>query len=69
MARPTKEEQKRKKQNQYVTKSLRKTTKMFGVRFHNEYDKDILEYLATIGNFSAYIKRLIREDLNRSSNK
>jgi hypothetical protein len=69
MARPTKEEQERKKQNQYVIKSLKKTTKMFGVRFHNEYDKDILEYLATIGNFSAYIKKLIREDIKRSNNK
>ena len=40
-----------------------------GFRFKPEEDKDVLDKLDEQKNKSQYIKRLIREDLERSNNK
>ena len=69
MARPTKEEQKRRKKYQIDIKSQMKIRQVIGFSCHREYDKDILEQLEKQENPSAYIKGLIREDIKRSSNK
>ena len=41
----------------------REHTKTFLLRFNLKTDKDILERLASVGNKQAYVKRLIRQDL------
>ena len=69
MARPTKEEQKRKKQNRFSTESHRRTTKMVSFGFHKIYDLDIIQQLDKQENRTIYIKKLIREDIKRSSSK
>jgi len=38
----------------------------FGIRFHNENDKDVIERLRTVPNKTDYIRQLVRADLNKS---
>lgn len=66
MARPTKEQQKRKKQYEYAAKYNKKATTMLSVRLHNENDQDILQHLGKQENTSAYIKKLIRADIEEA---
>ena len=41
-----------------------KTTRVV-LQFHNDIDADILTKLNQVGNKQGYIKRLIREDINK----
>ena len=65
MARPTKEEQKRKRQNRFSTESHRRTTKTVSFGFHKVYDLDIIQQLDKQENRTAYVKNLIREDIKK----
>lgn len=47
------------------TKYVKNHTKRFTIQCHNEYDKDIIEWLATKDNYTKYIKSLIREDMQK----
>ena len=38
----------------------------YGLRLHNENDKDIIEKLASVPSMQGYIKQLIREDIART---
>ena len=40
--------------------------RVYGIRLHNENDKDIIEKLASVPSMQGYIKELIREDIARS---
>ena len=39
----------------------------YGLRLHNEIDKDIIEKLASVPSMQGYIKQLIRDDIDGSS--
>lgn len=45
----------------------REHTNTYLLRFNHKTDKDIIEKLENVGNKTAYIKRLIREDMKRSA--
>lgn len=66
MGRLTKEEEKRRKKNQWSIESHKKTTKMIGVRFHLVKESELLNQLSKQENPSAYIKNLIREDMKKN---
>ena len=53
---------------QYDTKYNREnvTRKFIPFNKNNSLDEAMLEHLATVGNVTQYIKRLIREDMNRN---
>lgn len=42
-------------------------TNTYLLRFNHKTDKDIIEKLEKVDNKTAYIKRLIREDLKRTT--
>ncbi|MGM0836061.1 MAG: hypothetical protein ACQEV7_07880 [Bacillota bacterium] len=39
------------------------------VHFNADVDADILKYAESFGNFSAYVRKLIRDDFNANKNK
>lgn len=45
----------------------REHTNTYLLRFNHKTDRDIIEKLENIGNKTAYIKRLIREDMKRAA--
>lgn len=44
-------------------------TKHYGIKLNIRTDADIIERLSEVGAIQTYIKRLIREDIERESNK
>lgn len=46
-------------------KYLKEKTIKKSVTFQKTTDADIVEYIQNVGNFQAYVKELIREDINR----
>lgn len=46
-------------------KYLKEKTIKKSVTFQKTTDADIIEYVQNVGNFQAYVKELIREDINR----
>ena len=55
---------------QYDTKYNREnvTRKFIPFNKNNPDDAEMLEHLATVGNVTQYIKRLIREDMRKTAN-
>jgi len=51
---------------EYNRKYGRQNFKQVVLKFHRDYDSDILERLQSAGNTQGYIKRLIREDIKRN---
>lgn len=47
----------------------REHTNTYLLRFNHKTDRDIIEKLENIGNKTAYIKRLIREDMKRATSE
>ena len=56
----TKEEQRR-----YTEEWQKKNLKRFVIKLNKTKDADILEHLDHCGNIQGYVKRLIREDLQK----
>ena len=56
----TKEEQRR-----YTEEWQKKNLKRFVIKLNKTKDADILEHLDQCGNVQGYVKRLIREDLQK----
>lgn len=48
------------------TKYVKNHTKRYTIQCHNEYDKDIIQWLTTKENYAQYIKALIREDIKNN---
>ena len=46
-------------------KYLKEKTIKKSVTFQKTTDADIIEYVQNVDNFQAYVKELIREDINR----
>lgn len=46
-------------------KYLKEKTIKKSVTFQKTTDADIVEYIQNVANFQAYVKELIREDINR----
>ena len=47
------------------TKYVKTHLKRFEVRFNNEKEKDVIEYILSKGNVQGYIKELIRKDMEQ----
>lgn len=64
-------EKKKKYESQRLADSRwqRANTKSVTIKFYLKTDKDILEHLEQIENRNAYLKQLIREDINRRSSE
>jgi hypothetical protein len=52
-------------QTRATTKYIKNHTRQYVVRFHNEREADMIEWLAETGNVTQTIKRLIREEMDR----
>lgn len=50
----------------YMVEYQKENCKRAVILLHKEHDKDIIDYLETIGNKNAYLKDLIRKDMNAS---
>lgn len=59
----TTEKQRQKAISKQISESHSRTTRCINVRFHLEYDRDILEKLDSVPNKADYIRRLIRQDI------
>lgn len=66
MSRPTREELTKRKKNQYINKYNYRTYKSISLRFRNEEDKEIIEWLSKQPSHNSYIKNLILEDMKKS---
>ena len=66
MGRLTKEEEKRRKQNQWIIESHKRICKVVTFSLHNKKDIDIINQLNKQQNRSGYIKNLIREDMKKN---
>ena len=53
----------------YIYKYMKQNMKTICVRFHMERDSDIIERLSKEKNMSGYIKRLIREDIEKEGDE
>ncbi len=54
------------KQKAYIVDYVKTKCKQITLMLNQENDKDIIDYLETIGNKNAYLKDLIRKDMNTS---
>ena len=61
-------EQKNKK-NAYHTQLVKETYKRFEIRIKLDDEADIIEHLLATGNVQAYIKGLIRADMEKCKNQ
>ena len=66
MSSPTREERTKCKKNQYINKYNYRTYKSISLRFRNEEDKEIIEWLSKQSSHNNYIKNLILEDMKKS---
>lgn len=66
MSRPTREELTKRKKNQYINAYNYRTYKSISLRFRNEEDKEIIEWLSKQPSHNNYIKNLILEDMKKS---
>ena len=53
-------------QSKYIQRYMREKVTVKKVLFNNEYDSDLLSWLSSQGSFSTYVKRLIREDMQKT---
>lgn len=50
-----------------IKKCQKETTRCINVRYHKDYDADILEKLDQVENKADYIRQLIRKDIESNS--
>ncbi len=61
-----KSEEAKKKSYAYRTDWDRSNTRRTSLKFNNRTDADIIDRLDKVGNVAGYIKKLIREDIERN---
>ena len=54
-----------KAQSKATTQYIKKHMRQYVVRFQNEAEADMIEWLDALGNVTQTIKRLIREEMER----
>lgn len=52
-----------------TTKYIKNHMRQFVVRCNNVKDADVIEYLENCGNITETVKRLVREEIDKKSNK
>ena len=55
--------------NRAQSNYIRNHTRRFTLQCHNEYDADIIEFLESKDNYTAYLKELLRRELGNNSKK
>lgn len=66
MGRKSKEQLDKERQSKSVNKHVKKHYKRYEFRFHNDRQKDIIEYLEQKENKQQYITDLIRKDMEHN---
>lgn len=56
------------KKSQSVTKYIKNAYRRWEVKVHKEHDADMVEFLEAKDNVQAYIKELIRRDMEATKN-